>query len=116
MEKAKDYYERLRKQGWTNDITENEYPDYNQPFYQNIFRLMEGYAKLCESQKPTSENVEALGLFKVSPCNYEYELKITDEGTPFEINDWIPIATDRIKQPERIAEYLQKGILRHYKG
>ena len=41
---AQDYYETLRKQGMTEDITTNESPDYSQPFYQNIFRLMEGYA------------------------------------------------------------------------
>jgi len=41
---AKDYYEEMRKAGLTNDITSNDEPNYKQPFYQNIFRLMEGFA------------------------------------------------------------------------
>jgi len=42
---AKDYYEEMRKAGLTNDITSNYEPDYEQPFYQNIFRLMEGFSQ-----------------------------------------------------------------------
>ena len=45
-ETAQQYYDRLRKQGWTDDITSNEDPDYRSEFYQNIFRLMEGYSLL----------------------------------------------------------------------
>ena len=44
--------------------------------------------------------------------DYEYEMLIDDEGTPFEINSWIPIATDRIKDPSRIDEYIAKGLIR----
>lgn len=44
--------------------------------------------------------------------NYEYEMLIDDEGTPFEINSWIPITTDRIKDPSRIDEYIAKGLMR----
>ncbi len=44
---------------------------------------------------------------------WEYELLIDDEeGTPFQINDWIPIATDMIRHPEKIEEYIEKGMLR----
>jgi len=42
---AKDYYEEMRKAGLTNDITSNDEPDYKQPFYQSIFRLMEGFSQ-----------------------------------------------------------------------
>ena len=42
---AKDYYEEMRKAGLTNDITSNNEPDYKQPFYQNIFSLMEGFSQ-----------------------------------------------------------------------
>jgi len=48
----------------------------------------------------------------ISLPDYEYEMLIDDEGTPFEINSWIPIATDRIKDPSRIDEYIAKGLLR----
>ncbi len=46
METPQQYYEKLRKQGLTDDITENPYPDYSLPFYQAIFRLMKEYANL----------------------------------------------------------------------
>ena len=42
---AKDYYEEMRKAGFTDDITSNDDPDYNQAFYQSIFRLMEGFSQ-----------------------------------------------------------------------
>ena len=48
---AKDYYEEMRKAGLTDDITSNDEPDYNQPFYQSIFRLMEGFSKKNETAK-----------------------------------------------------------------
>ena len=48
----------------------------------------------------------------ISLPNYEYEMLIDDEGTPFEINSWIPITTDRIKDPSRIDEYIAKGFIR----
>jgi hypothetical protein len=41
---AKEYFEEMRKLGFTKDITSNNEPDYRQPFFQNIFRLMEGFA------------------------------------------------------------------------
>lgn len=43
---------------------------------------------------------------------YQYEVLIDDEGTPFEVNSWIPIAYDRIKDPSRIDEYIENGRLR----
>lgn len=47
-----------------------------------------------------------------SLTDFEYEMLIDDEGTPFEINSWIPISTDRIKDIRRIDEYIQKGLIR----
>ncbi len=44
--------------------------------------------------------------------DYEYEMFIDDEGSQFEINTWIPIANERIKDKSRIDEYIEKGILR----
>ena len=48
----------------------------------------------------------------ISLPDYKYEMLIDDEGAPFEINSWIPIATDRIKDPSRIDEYIAKGLIR----
>ena len=48
----------------------------------------------------------------ISLPDYEYEMLIDDEGTPFEIYSWIPIATDRIKDISKIDEYIAKGLIR----
>ena len=37
------FYEDLREQGLTEDITSNPEPNYSEPFYQNIFRVMQLY-------------------------------------------------------------------------
>ena len=37
---------------------------------------------------------------------------IDDKDSPFEINSWIPITTDRIKDLSRIDEYIAKGLIR----
>jgi|DEB19_MinimDraft_2_1074335.scaffolds.fasta_scaffold96817_1 hypothetical protein len=52
---------------------------------------------------------------KESISDYEYEMLIDDNDTPFEINTWIPIATDRIKDISRIDEYISKGLIRKKK-
>ena len=41
---AKNFYEKMRKLGLTDKITASTEPDYNLPFYQGIFQIMEGYA------------------------------------------------------------------------
>lgn len=42
-----------------------------------------------------------------------YEILIDDEeGTPFQTNTWIPIDTNMIKDPSRIEEYIERGLLR----
>jgi len=67
-----------------------------------------------EAQKIVDAYEEQLRIANVSISlpDYEYEMLIDDEGTPFEINSWIPIATDRIKDPSRIDEYITKGLIR----
>lgn len=45
-----EFYEQQRLLGLTTDITENPEPDYNQPFYQSIFRLMESYTAQQKEQ------------------------------------------------------------------
>jgi hypothetical protein len=52
---------------------------------------------------------EIVELFPKS--EYPYEILITDEGTPFEINSWIPITMERIKDPDRIDEYITEGLI-----
>ena len=44
----------------------------------------------CEQEQLRIANVSG------SLPNYEYEMLIDDEGTPFEINSWISITTHRI--------------------
>ena len=67
-----------------------------------------------EAQKIVDAYEEQLRIANVSISlpDYEYEMLIDDEGTPFEINSWIPIATDRIKDISRIDEYIAKGLIR----
>ena len=67
-----------------------------------------------EAKKIVEAYEEQLRIANVSISlpDYEYEMFIDDEGTPFEINSWIPIATDRIKDPRRIDEYIAKGLIR----
>lgn len=67
-----------------------------------------------EAQKIVDAYEEQLRIANVSISlpNYEYEMLIDDEGTPFEINSWMPITADRIKDPSRIDEYIAKGLIR----
>ncbi len=47
---------------------------------------------------------------------YKYEIFIDNENSPFEVNSWIPISLDRIKDVDRIPEYIRKGLLREING
>jgi len=78
---------------------------------QKIMMTEEQY---LEAQKIVDAYEEQLRIANVSISlpDYEYEMLIDDEGTPFEINSWIPIATDRIKDVSRIDEYIAKGLIR----
>ncbi len=44
--------------------------------------------------------------------DYKYEMLINDEGTPFDVNSWVPIATNRIKDFSMIDKYISKGLIR----
>lgn len=47
--------------------------------------------------------------------NYEYEMFFDSEpNEPMQIHGWYPIATDRIRHPEKIDHYIEKGLLRRY--
>jgi hypothetical protein len=80
-----------------NDSPYNANFALSRPF---ILEAMEKYAALNQDS------------VSISLPDYEYEMLIDDEGTPFEINSWIPIATDRIKDLSRITEYIEKGLIR----
>jgi len=54
---------------------------------------------------------QALPIDSVN-VSFEYEMFINDKGTPFEMNTWIPISNDRIKDVSRIDEYIENGLLR----
>ena len=65
---------------------------------------------------PSLEEIAAKKLLKEeSDPGYEYEIFIDDKGSPFEINDWIPIANEMIKDITKIDEYIKKGLLRRMK-
>lgn len=45
--------------------------------------------------------------------DFEYEMFFKSEPDDFcKIDGWYPIATDRIKKPERIEKYIENGLLR----
>lgn len=47
---------------------------------------------------------------------YEFEMFFKSETTDVvKIDGWYPIATDRIKHPDRIEEYIDKGLIRRIK-
>lgn len=44
---------------------------------------------------------------------YEYEIFIEVDSNTSSISDfWLPVVVDKIKDPERIEEYIKKGLLR----
>jgi hypothetical protein len=44
---------------------------------------------------------------------YEYEMFFdSKEDEPVKIHGWYPIATDRIRNPEKIEDYIKSGLLR----
>ncbi|PSR54174.1 hypothetical protein AHMF7605_11900 [Adhaeribacter arboris] len=57
---------------------------------------------LARPVAPTEETTEYEMFFKSEPDDI------------IKIDGWVPIATDRIKRPELIPEYLEKGLLRHH--
>jgi hypothetical protein len=89
METPQEYFEILRQQGWTEDITIQENPDYTLPFYQTIFRLMKGYSKLSKLFSSSKEK-ELL---------YKYSMWLTKHG--YMDTDW------KDEKPFAIDEYLK---------
>lgn len=59
---------------------------------------------LAMIQPPTEETEEP---------KYEYELLFRSEpGDKTKIDGWFPIATDRIRNPAHIQQYIENGLLR----
>lgn len=46
---------------------------------------------------------------------YDYEALVTDDNSPFEKGSWIPVPKSRIKNINKIDEYIEQGILRKRK-
>jgi len=65
------------------------------------------------AEKPMSEKRKALGLFKVSPCNYEIHVKseLTEEW--YEISD---STVTVLKNSGVFEKWVENGVIRHYKG
>lgn len=71
------------------------------------------YPSLVDAIKAWDETMEKFETKQLDENqNYEYEMFIDDKNTAFEMNSWIPISTDRIKDISRIEEYIQKGLIR----
>lgn len=66
------YYEQERLKGITNPISGIPTPNYDQPFYQTIFKLMQGYADLHAGKGPTvKENPYACFGRKPHPMDFD---------------------------------------------
>ena len=71
------------------------------------------YKNFKEWYEKFIEDKESLDSYK-----YEYEALVTEEyskNSPFEVGSWIPVSADRIKDPNKISEYIEKGLLRKIK-
>lgn len=78
-------------------------PD-NIVFREDELLIMSCFSKSLEIiEKYNKEEIEE---------TFEYEMFINDEGTPFEMNCWIPISKERILNPENIEKYIKNGLLR----
>ena len=64
---------------------------------------LEKVVKIISSNLPVSGSLP----------NFEYEMFFKSEPNDFcKIDGWYPIATDRIRNPERIEKYIENGLLR----
>ena len=71
---AEEYYEKQRRKGLTEDITGDPEPDYSLPFYQNIFKIMEGYQSQLKELLPSDEEI------KKKSINYEEKMHQTHDS------------------------------------
>jgi hypothetical protein len=55
-------------------------------------------------------------MIKPAKFDYEYEMLIDYDGGPFEKGQWVPCATDSIRNPENIDQYIENGLLRKVKS
>lgn len=60
----KQFYEKSRLDGETNNITSNSNPDYDNSFYEEIFNLMEFYAEHVNTPTPHDFKTASLPLIK----------------------------------------------------
>ena len=75
MKTAEEYYEECRIKGLTDDIISVSEPNYILPFYQNIFRLMDGYA---DQFRPKESNWRGYFEIYLAELNKVYQELLND--------------------------------------
>ena len=68
----------------------------------SVLAFAEHFAKLKAGQHETI----------VTEPEHEFEALVEDEDSPFEVGSWVPVTRDRIKDINKIDEYIEKGLLR----
>ena len=82
---AEEYYEKQRRKGLTEDITGDPEPDYSLPFYQNIFKIMEGYQSQLKELLPSDEEVVQQRELLLAFADFLRD----EKGTEFISTPWI---------------------------
>jgi hypothetical protein len=78
--------------------------------------LLKANKALVKSQLFKGTEFEAELLSTSDRPKYEYEMFFqSQDDEPVKIDGWIAIATDRIRNPERIDKYIKNGLLRRIK-
>lgn len=81
----KEFYEKTRLDGETNSITYNPNPDYDNPFYAEIFNLMEFYAKHVNNPVPRDFKTASLPLIKWLNDNHHPHVTVIVTPTSSEL-------------------------------
>lgn len=101
----------IQKGKWKhlNDVVVRPMPNL---FWSEVDSMIEGY-NLGKSETLGVASETENTKDPVAPEDYEYEMFFNSEPSePCQIHGWYPVATDRIRNPEKIEEYIQKGLLR----
>ena len=65
----------------------------------------DAYVEWLEAKAARQETI-------VTEPEHEFEALVEDEDSPFAVGSWIPVTRDRIKDINKIDEYIEKGLLR----
>lgn len=78
--------------------------------------LLKANKALIKSQLFKGTDFEAELLSTSDRPKYEYEIFFQSQSDDIvKIDGWIPIATERIRYPEKIEKYIKNGLLRRIK-